>query len=754
MISLERKLLLRGQAAMVRDARRVGEAVGRMSQVVYSSVPVGGEDVPLVGAVQDASDAAAVLPGLEDGTALAGDDAWIAWDQSEYAKGLAEQLDEELTTAQVELARALTEAEEALTEAGLARSEAAVAVADAQAAVAEAGTALSEAIAAAQAASDASVQAKLADGRLTMSGKAPVAADGVGKPVGAVWMRQMAGAVTAMWEWTALGWVSRPLAEQIIPKVAIGEGTYGELAGGRIKARSITADRVLIAGGGNHIDNPSFLGGDGWALDSGVSIVADSTEGNYLSFTGTGSTGALNSAILDVEPGDEVLFEAEVWSPGGFTGNAGGLRAYRYTVDGQSVAMTVLNFSPSVTPQKAAASYVIPEGVCQIQFRFATAITGGEVRVRKPRVRVKSAGELIVDGSILAQHLEALTVSAEKLAANAVTAVKIAAGAVTAEKIMAGAVTTVKLDALAVTAAKIAAGAIIADKIAAGAITTAKLSATAIDGMTITGALIRTATSGQRMEFTVHGLRAIASNGSVTASISSASGGMLISGPLLSQGAGVSTTIRPEHFQMATDAVGAASKATIMSPGSVAVTANDRNRAASLTADGDAPRLSLSYLPNGGSGTAFEISQRLDKSTKVYSPGRIDVWADEAEGVEFFAPVRFYGDTDWVDCIFQPGNTSPANRRLQVIRMGRKAYLRGAVMKSSGNIPATTYSHMANLPDERFFPAAGAPSAFPPVGAAGATPAFTSINTAGAVQVYPSAAVGWIDFAGVSWFVD
>ena len=113
----------------------------------------------------------------------------------------------------------------------------------------------------------------------------------------------------------------------------------------------------------------------------------------------------------------------------------------------------------------------------------------------------------IFAGAVTTEKIAALAVTAAELAANAVTAVKIAANAVTAEKINAGAVTTDKLDALAVTAETIAAGAIIADKIAANAITTAKLAATAIDGMTITGALIRTAASGARMQFDTNGLR-------------------------------------------------------------------------------------------------------------------------------------------------------------------------------------------------------------------------------------------------------
>ena len=130
--------------------------------------------------------------------------------------------------------------------------------------------------------------------------------------------------------------------------------------------------------------------------------------------------------------------------------------------------------------------------------------------------------------AITTEKIAALAVTASELAANSVVATKIAANAVVAEKIAAGAVTTVKLDALAVTAEKITAGAIIAEKIAAGAITTAKLAATAIDGMTITGAIIRTAASGQRLQIDASGLRAYNSSGQNVATISSFGDGIKV----------------------------------------------------------------------------------------------------------------------------------------------------------------------------------------------------------------------------------
>lgn len=275
---------------------------------------------------------------------------------------LAQDLKIELEVAQLELTQALADAAAALEEAGLARTEASQAVLDAAAAVDTATEAYNKA----DEALDAAISA---DGRLTVADAPPVAADGTGKPVGALWIRRGAG-IEQMWEWTSLGWVLRPLDETIIPKIAIGTGTYGDLAGDRLVARSIVAGKI-----------------------------------------------------------------------------------------------------------------------------------------------------------------EALSLTASELAANAVTAVKIAANAVTAVKIQAGAVVTDKLDALAVTAAKLAVGSVIAEKIATGAIVAGKIAADAIDGMTITGAIIRTAATGQRVQLDAFGLRTFSGADLETTRLSSDGLGMLISGP-------------------------------------------------------------------------------------------------------------------------------------------------------------------------------------------------------------------------------
>ncbi len=74
-------------------------------------------------------------------------------------------------------------------------------------------------------------------------------------------------------------------------------------------------------------------------------------------------------------------------------------------------------------------------------------------------------------------------------------------GTITAsDKVVANSITGALIQALSIAAGHIQANAITADKITAGAVTAAKVAADAIDGKTITGAYIRTASTGQRLE--------------------------------------------------------------------------------------------------------------------------------------------------------------------------------------------------------------------------------------------------------------
>jgi hypothetical protein len=98
--------------------------------------------------------------------------------------------------------------------------------------------------------------------------------------------------------------------------------------------------------------------------------------------------------------------------------------------------------------------------------------------------------------SVTSNEIAANTITAADIAANTITAAEIAANTITAAEIAANTITAAEIAANTITANEIAANAITVSELAANAVTADKISANAIDGKVITGALIRTAASG------------------------------------------------------------------------------------------------------------------------------------------------------------------------------------------------------------------------------------------------------------------
>lgn len=142
----------------------------------------------------------------------------------------------------------------------------------------------------------------------------------------------------------------------------------------------------------------------------------------------------------------------------------------------------------------------------------------------------------IADAAVGTAKIENLAVTDAKIANLTVTAAKIADATITDAKIADATITSAKIANL--DAGKITTGTLSADRIAAGAITGAKIAADAIDGKTITGATIRTAASGQRVQLDSDGLKTFDSSDVEKSRLSADSGGLLLTGPLTSYSGG------------------------------------------------------------------------------------------------------------------------------------------------------------------------------------------------------------------------
>jgi hypothetical protein len=141
-----------------------------------------------------------------------------------------------------------------------------------------------------------------------------------------------------------------------------------------------------------------------------------------------------------------------------------------------------------------------------------TQITDSAISTPKIAAGAVTSNE-IAAATILAGNIAASTITATQIAASTITGAKIAAGTIEAGNIATGAITADKVFANAITADKIASNAVTADKINAGAVTAAKISVTDLSSVSATIGLLRTATSGQRMEIESNQLRVYDSSG-------------------------------------------------------------------------------------------------------------------------------------------------------------------------------------------------------------------------------------------------
>lgn len=118
---------------------------------------------------------------------------------------------------------------------------------------------------------------------------------------------------------------------------------------------------------------------------------------------------------------------------------------------------------------------VVPAGALASGAINASNMFGNDVVVQSAIAANAIGANEIAAGAIIAGKIGTNAITAGTIQANAITTGKIDTNAVTADTINAGAITAVKIATDAVEADKIKAGAVIADKIQAGAVTASKL---------------------------------------------------------------------------------------------------------------------------------------------------------------------------------------------------------------------------------------------------------------------------------------
>lgn len=182
-----------------------------------------------------------------------------------------------------------------------------------------------------------------------------------------------------------------------------------------------------------------------FGTDGGFTVLTDLTYGTsyYVKITVIDSAGVESSASAQATAQVQPLVDADI----------------------ASSALSNWPFNSATVPAGALASGAIN----------ASNMFGNDVVVQSAIAANAIGANEIAAGAIIAGKIGANAVTANEIQAGSITAVKIATNAVTADKVEAGAITAVKISSSAITSDKIDAGAVTAAKIGAGEVTASKL---------------------------------------------------------------------------------------------------------------------------------------------------------------------------------------------------------------------------------------------------------------------------------------
>ena len=307
-------------------------------------------------------------------------------------------------------------------------------------------------------ASNALLQASSADGRVTVSANAPVPADAVGKPLGAVWFRRsVSNLFIGMWELTASGWVSRQFDDATIGNLNAATISAGILNVDRLGAKSVTMEKLIVSMLGNLIPNGDFrngLAGWGGAPAEAMTVpdgpaggatnvvrITPSTADQSFTTTSFPNSGATAAKYI---PGATYSFKFRVRV---VSGTAGSIRI-RIGLHGDG-----LNDQWHVKANYAAADAIVGAWV-ELEDTFETptenprdrmsiaihsnAAVGSVFEVELISMRQMASAELIVDGSITARQVNVDEFFADTAVINAATIAVLRAGIIETSMLSSG----------------------------------------------------------------------------------------------------------------------------------------------------------------------------------------------------------------------------------------------------------------------------------------------------------------------------
>lgn len=265
------------------------------------------------------------------------------------------------------------------------------------------------------------------------------APSGVANRVGDMWWQFSDATFTRVigtWMWAGASWVQSQMAHQVIASVDVGSLTVvGQavlaqavidfLWANVVRAKKITTDMMLVGSGRNLAVDSAMTTADAYSLPTGGSVATTGGRyggGSLLMASSTSQriiyTGLQPQYLIPVKPGEEYRISATFLSTVAITA------ANRVAINVRYLSPTGTWVNTTTLVQNAAAvaanvsveltgTVVVPANVTHLSVGFVKqAVHNATTRVTEYAVYSMTNASLIVDGAVLARHIDIVSLTA------------------------------------------------------------------------------------------------------------------------------------------------------------------------------------------------------------------------------------------------------------------------------------------------------------------------------------------------------
>ena len=244
-------------------------------------------------------------------------------------------------------------------------------------------------------------------------------ASGTGTTAGDLWFKTSGSLIIGMWIWNGTVWQSRALDNATIANLDAGKIVTGFLDANRIGANTITAGKLMVGDFTNLIPNAQWLNDfAGWIKPTGLTM---SVENGIRKARIANSAGVRQVLVpedyVSVQPGETYYLEVTLELVGTFTAGTAGVLMYSLNptslTEVEWQKLIEVSTTSTTFNGKKAIQFRIPDDGSVLRVRPGFFIsedaagTGTAIKFRNAIWRRMASGELIVDGDITSNKLNA-----------------------------------------------------------------------------------------------------------------------------------------------------------------------------------------------------------------------------------------------------------------------------------------------------------------------------------------------------------